>query len=230
MIVSLLRGLARLRTTSHAGLIMALPAPQARRRGVKLRRRDCPSRALRPPTALTASSAPRPIFLGAFLLMAALGATAQAERSVTLAWDPSPDPTVVGYRVYVGVASYTYTNVTDVGNNTTATIPDLTVGVTYFFAVTAYDSSGLESDFSGEISYTVPAPQVTLQLTLLPNQQARLTGTGLAGYTYDVLAAEDLAAWSLLGNVTAATDGTLQFTDSTATNAVRFYRLRQSSP
>ena len=33
-------------------------------------------------------------------------------------------------------------------------------GTTYFFAVTAYDTNGLESDFSTEISYTIPEPPV----------------------------------------------------------------------
>jgi len=76
---------------------------------------------------------------------------------VTLAWDPSPEPAVTGYRVYYGTSSYYYTAVVDVGNQTDLTISGLLPGVTYFFSATAYsESTGDESYFSGEIAYTVP--------------------------------------------------------------------------
>ncbi len=42
----------------------------------------------------------------------------------------------------------------DAGNLMQTTIPNLTNGVTYFLAVAAYSSNGVESDFSSEISYT----------------------------------------------------------------------------
>ncbi len=64
-----------------------------------------------------------------------------------MAWDPSTDPSVVGYRLYQGGESLIYTNVVDVGTTTLATITALVPGSTYYFAVTAYDSSGLESTF-----------------------------------------------------------------------------------
>ncbi len=76
---------------------------------------------------------------------------------ITLAWDPSPEPAVTGYRVYYGTSSYYYTAVVDVGNQTALTISGLLPGVTYFFSATAYsESKGDESYFSGEIAYTVP--------------------------------------------------------------------------
>ncbi len=79
-----------------------------------------------------------------------------AERSVTLAWDPSPSTNLAGYNVYYGAGCGQYTNIVNAGNTTTVTIPGLVQGVTYFFAATAYDTSELESDFSNEIVYTVP--------------------------------------------------------------------------
>jgi hypothetical protein len=72
---------------------------------------------------------------------------------VTLAWDPNPEPSVLGYRVYFGKASGFYTNVLDVGNRTDCVIPGLDAGTTYFFACTAYSATGDESNFSGEIVY-----------------------------------------------------------------------------
>jgi hypothetical protein len=76
---------------------------------------------------------------------------------VRLAWDPNPEPAVQGYRVYFGKASGFYTNVVDVGNRTDYVVPGLDTGATYFFAATAYDATGDESNFSNEISYAVPA-------------------------------------------------------------------------
>lgn len=88
-----------------------------------------------------------------FLLCATLSASA---ASVTLAWDASPDASVTGYRIYYGVASGSYTNSATVGNVTNATLTNLSSGVHYYFAATAYDGVGNESVFSNETSYTPP--------------------------------------------------------------------------
>src|ERR1035437_3756616 len=82
--------------------------------------------------------------------------------TATLAWDAGPPNTgddfpVAGYRVYYGIASGVYTNSVDVGNTTQAFVIHLVNGVTYFFAVTAYDTAGFESDFSYEVATTIPA-------------------------------------------------------------------------
>jgi hypothetical protein len=97
-------------------------------------------------------------WVGAVLLSVGLAEYASAQSSVTLAWDPSTGSEVAGYRLYEGGASKAYTNTIDTGNVTTQSVSGLTAGGTYFFAVTAYDTNGLESDFSNEISYSVPAP------------------------------------------------------------------------
>ncbi len=95
--------------------------------------------------------------LGAAILLVALTASAQGQNSVTLAWNPSPDSAIAGYRLYQGVASRTYTNKINTGSVTTGTVSNLVSGATYFFAVTAYDTNGSESAFSSEVIYTVPA-------------------------------------------------------------------------
>lgn len=76
--------------------------------------------------------------------------------SVTLAWDASPSPEVIGYKIYVGPSTRVYTNIVTLSNVLTCTISNLNKGGTYFFTATAYDASGLESDYSNEVSYTVP--------------------------------------------------------------------------
>lgn len=42
--------------------------------------------------------------------------------------------------------------------NTTGVISNLVARTTYNFAVTSKDGTGLESDFSNEVTYTVPNP------------------------------------------------------------------------
>lgn len=104
----------------------------------------------------------RRIVLSTFLLFGLVVLSpfpAIAAKNVTLAWDPSPSPSVVGYRIYHGVASRSYTNQISTGSTTSGTLSNLIEGATYYFAATAVNDLGVESEFSDELSYTVPAVQ-----------------------------------------------------------------------
>ena len=92
----------------------------------------------------------------AVLFLLLLGYTPAHAGSATLTWVASSDPNLAGYRVYVGVASGVYGAPTDVGKVTTWTVPNLTAGVTYYFAVTAYNTAGMESSYSNEVSKLIP--------------------------------------------------------------------------
>lgn len=85
-------------------------------------------------------------------LVLGLGLARAAE--VTLAWDPNPESDVVGYRVYQGTESRVYSQVHATDRTTSLTVTELAEGMTYYFAVTALNSSGLESDYSNEVVYT----------------------------------------------------------------------------
>ena len=91
----------------------------------------------------------------AVLFLFPLAETAHS-ATVTLAWDPNPEPTVAGYRLYLGTSPGYYTSSVDVAAATRATVSSLIEGVTYYMAVTAYDTSGNQSGYSDEIVYTVP--------------------------------------------------------------------------
>lgn len=89
------------------------------------------------------------------------GATAHSGPAVTLTWDPpttnadgSPLTDLAGYKVHYGTATGAYTKTVDVHNVTTHRVEDLAPG-TYYFAVTAYDLSGNESDYSNEVHKTL---------------------------------------------------------------------------
>jgi hypothetical protein len=70
---------------------------------------------------------------------------------VRLAWDPSPDPMVVGYMVYYGTAPGIYGHSVDVGNATSHLVTGLPVGVNHYFIVRAYTESRQLSDPSNEV-------------------------------------------------------------------------------
>ncbi|MCK6498418.1 MAG: hypothetical protein L6Q38_02950 [Nitrospira sp.] len=71
--------------------------------------------------------------------------------TVTVTWNANTEADLRGYRVYVGKSSGARSQMYDVGN-VTSTRLTLPLGSTYFFVVTAYDSSGNESSPSGELS------------------------------------------------------------------------------
>ncbi|MEW6601415.1 MAG: PKD domain-containing protein [Nitrospirota bacterium] len=88
--------------------------------------------------------------------------------AVTLSWMPptknadgTPLQDIYGYKLYYGYGPRNYAYVIDVGNNTSYTLCGLIRGTTYFFAVTAYDISRNESNYSSEISKLIaPLPDV----------------------------------------------------------------------
>jgi hypothetical protein len=71
---------------------------------------------------------------------------------ITVAWEPSPDPSVVGYIVYVGTESRGYTRAFDVGNRTSFVYPYAAANRRHFFAVAAYSSGRFAGGLSDEVS------------------------------------------------------------------------------
>lgn len=81
---------------------------------------------------------------------------ARALAKLNLQWQSSADADVVAYNLYYGFASRDITNEIPLGNVTNTITPDLASGYDYWFAVTAADALGNESDFSGELSVSLP--------------------------------------------------------------------------
>jgi hypothetical protein len=77
--------------------------------------------------------------------------------SVKFIWGLNPESELAGYKLYIGNQSRAYSQALDVGLVTTFQLNGLQPGYTYFFALTAYDHTGLESDFSRELTYQAPA-------------------------------------------------------------------------
>lgn len=71
------------------------------------------------------------------------------KESLHLQWSASPDlDRVTGYAIYYACDSGLFNNRVDAGNNLDVVIEGLKPGKTYRFAAVAYDSDGVESDFS----------------------------------------------------------------------------------
>ncbi|HSC29702.1 MAG TPA: hypothetical protein VLD67_20665, partial [Vicinamibacterales bacterium] len=75
----------------------------------------------------------------------------------TLVWDPNSESDLAGYRVHYGEQSGKYTNVADVGKNTQFQPQGFDWSKRWFFAVQAYNTSGLVSALSTEVEW-VPDP------------------------------------------------------------------------
>jgi len=156
----------------------------------------------------------------AFIIFSLLAPSAQAGQAI-LAWDPNTNSGLVGYKVYVGNASRSYQSSLNVGNQTTATIANLQEGATYYFAVTAYDTSSEESGYSNEVTYTV---QAACTYSASPASQSFTSAGGTGSVSITTAAgcawtAVSNASWiTITSNVNVTGSGTTYYSVSANTS------------
>jgi hypothetical protein len=139
-----------------------------------------------------------------FVLFAAILAQLPAFGSggLVLAWHMNTNQVVAGYNIYYGGACRTYTNMICSGTATNVTIPGLTKGVTYCFAVTAYTASGKESSFSNEVKfqYANPFPAIiSIQPASSPGLPTAVNITSTAAVisnSWTLQSSLDLKTWT----------------------------------
>jgi hypothetical protein len=97
----------------------------------------------------------------AILLFGAASFEAEADAaSLTLAWDPPAEAAdVAGYTVWYGTAPGVYVTRLDAGLATARKVDGLTAGITYYFAVQAYNAANESGELSEEI-YATPVEPV----------------------------------------------------------------------
>lgn len=188
---------------------------------------------------------------GIAAVMGLLALTAPAARaaSVTLDWDANVEADLAGYRIYYAagsllamttaqaMASASVTKLTSSGAGTSIAVNNLAEGSTYYFRLTAFDSSGEESDFGTaplEISTCVPTspPSTPTNLSATPKTPTRIDlawnypGASPAGFTVE---------WSLNGGaswaVIASLGGSARSYQSTVLVGVPYrYRISALKP
>ena len=149
-------------------------------------------------------------------------------NSVSLAWDPSPDPFAVGYIIYYRTISNQYNAHIDVGAVTNTILNFLTNNITYYFVATAYSIVGLESIFSNEVSYKVP-PKISpvLSIMLLTDGTPQVMSKVCSLMPYTMLWTTNLISWTSLITTNADEWGNIIVPDNNPNRGPsRFYRLR----
>lgn len=168
---------------------------------------------------------------GSVLAGAVLSCAWLHAASVTLAWDPSSDPNVTGYNLYYGGATRNYTNIVDATSANSISVGNLAPGATYFFAATAYNSVGLESDYSVEVIYTVPsgtnapnvAPTVVAPADVVVNENCgpqTLSLTGISSGSPTEVQTLTVSAFS--GNPALISQPTVDYVSPNTTASLTF--------
>jgi hypothetical protein len=97
---------------------------------------------------------PAILAFAAFAALLTFGTPADAQtRSLTIAWDRSPEPFVAGYFVYVGPRPGVYDEQYDVGNQESFVYDRVVSGHPYYFAVAAYAANAVVGPRSEEIIF-----------------------------------------------------------------------------
>ncbi len=121
------------------------------------------------------------------------GANKVFAGTATISWNANTESDLAGYKIYYGTSARTGTNPKtcglcgystsiDVGKVTTYTFSNLTDGQTYYFSVSAFDTSTNESSFSSEVSKTLSSTYIT-NLNFTPS----LEGASALGKTFTII-------------------------------------------
>jgi len=85
------------------------------------------------------------------------------DGTANFSWLPNTESDLAGYKIHYGTSpNGPYDSEVDAGNpppvdgRIKGSVSGLTEGITYYFVATAYNTSGLESEFSSEVTYTCP--------------------------------------------------------------------------
>jgi fibronectin type 3 domain-containing protein len=156
-----------------------------------------------------------------------VSASSSADLRVTLAWNANTESDLAGYKLHYGTVSGNYAQTVDVGKQTQYTLGELSEGATYYLALTAYSTSGLESDYSNEVTYTVPKTSVDSTdgsavddtggdgvTSTDPSESEDATGPASSGWVLPILVDGSLAL--TVGMSESATDGWDAGTDKAA--------------
>jgi hypothetical protein len=104
------------------------------------------------------------------------------DQGVEIFWSPNWEADLDGYAVYVSDNEVgPYDHISDVDATITSFVDaNLNNGETWYYAVTAFDLAGNESDLSVELVFDTPRPQGTVSLSDFMGQNAATSGYDLS--------------------------------------------------
>jgi fibronectin type 3 domain-containing protein len=155
------------------------------------------------------------------------------DQRVDLAWAANTEPDLASYRIFRGLESppSALINIVAAGTETFADL-GLAQGVTYFYRITAIDSTGNESGFSDEASASTD--ELDLQAPAAPTSLAATGGDERVDLAWATNAESDLASYRVYRGLTptpttpvsTVTAGTQILADTGLTQGVTyFYRI-----
>ena len=110
------------------------------------------------------------LLLFAMAMSFLVGQTTCFAETVALSWDANTEPNIGGYKVYYktdsnsvpfdGIGAVEGVSPVDAHNLTSSTVSGLDPNLTYYFAVTAYDTTGSESPYSNIVTVLESVPPV----------------------------------------------------------------------
>jgi hypothetical protein len=160
------------------------------------------------------------------LSVASMTVHVHAER-VSLSWTaPTTNQNgtsltdLAGHKLHYGLAPRSYSVTVDVGLATSVVLSNLEVGQTYYFAATAYDTSGNQSAFSDEVEYRIPLTDTDGD-GLLDEEERTVYGTDPTRADTDgdgLTDGDEVAFWGAAWNADADGDGLINLLDADSDN------------
>jgi fibronectin type 3 domain-containing protein len=161
----------------------------------------------------------------AVLLLSATGSLGaqQSGAGLNLAWAPNLEEDIAEYRVYVGTSSRQYSAFHSAGSATSLRVAGLIAGRTYYFAVTAVNTAGLESGFSSEVSSVAP----TELDGSFNGANLVINVNSVPGTAVTIESSTNLRDWTYHSTTTPNSSGQAQISTSSGPQGpVRFFRAR----
>jgi hypothetical protein len=154
--------------------------------------------------------------------------------AAVLEWDAPAEPSLAGFKIYIGSTSRDYERVLDVGLQTRVSLTNMDAGITYFLSATAYNTNGIESSFSEEVQYTpavdgVNSIKLPYYFTISTNPALRFSAE--AGQRWWIVSSTDLNIWKQVDSGEMETAAWVNFIDPSFPAAPqKFYRVIGTRP
>lgn len=147
-------------------------------------------------------------------------------HEVGLSWTANEEPDLGGYKIYQSIdQGNTWSETADAGNTTSYTVTGLTNGDAYWFAVSAYDLSGNESDRSDYAEATPNAAEDTVP-PAVPGGLGAVSGNGEIALFWTANIEEDLDGYI----VYRSTDGGATWDGGTEIGPAASYTVTGLTP